>query len=74
MAEWEIPLSVKPREPDPLTTAMTDLASAIRELATAIKSTPGTKTVATQIRHMADHHDPNARSNFGFSPVKAEES
>lgn len=71
MAEWEIPVDVPSRKPDPLAAALTDLAAAVRELAAALKSTPGTKTVATQVRYTADHRDPNASSGFGFAPVKA---
>lgn len=72
MAEVETPMVIQPRDPGPTAAALADLAAAIRELAAALKTTPGAKTVNTQIRHTADHRDPNARSNIGFAPVKAE--
>ncbi len=72
MAEWEIPLEVSGRKPDPLAAAMVDLAAAVRELSAALKTAPGAKTVTTQVRSTPDHTNPNAQSRFGFAPVKAE--
>lgn len=69
------------------TAALNNLADAIRELAQAIRTgieaptndaastdSPGpAKGLTTQIRPTPDHRNPNARSNLGFAPVKAQE-
>lgn len=68
------------------TAALDNLADAIRELAIAIRTgieaptndaastdSPGpAKGLTTQIRPTPDHRNPNARSNLGFAPVKAD--
>lgn len=70
------------------TEALNNLGAAIRQLAEAItaafrpptpetpQADPGSpgpaKGLTMQVRPTPDHRNPNARSSFGFAPVKAE--